>query len=85
MGTENIVISVSDKGTLIVKRNIESIGKSAQKSTTSVQFLKRALKKKKRRVATKPSRASKAKRLDAKKKQGQKKTERLKNRKGTQD
>jgi len=49
------------------------------------EFLRRALKKKKRRIATKPSRASKARRLDAKKKLGQKKTERFKNRKGSQD
>ena len=43
MVTENIVISVTDKGTLVVRRNLAAVGATAQKSASSVDFLKRAL------------------------------------------
>lgn len=43
MATERLIIEVSEKGALVVKRNLEDIGKGAQKAGGAVQLLQRAL------------------------------------------
>lgn len=43
MTTETLDIRIREDGSVVVKRNIESIGGSAQKTSTAVDFLKRAL------------------------------------------
>lgn len=41
--TESLVVSISEKGALVVKRNIEGIGTGAQKAEGSVRLLRTAL------------------------------------------
>lgn len=41
--TESLVVSISEKGALVVKRNIEGIGKGAQTAEGSVKLLRTAL------------------------------------------
>ena len=43
MATEQLVIRVSEKGTLVVKRNLDGLGKSAQKAGGGVKLLRTAL------------------------------------------
>ena len=43
MATEQLVISVSEKGTLTVKRKFDELGKSAQKAGSGVKLLRTAL------------------------------------------
>lgn len=43
MATESLIIEVSEKGARVVKRNLEDIGKGAEKSSSAVASLKRML------------------------------------------
>lgn len=43
MATEQLIVEVSEKGALVVRRNLEGIGQGARQSSGSVQLLQRAL------------------------------------------
>jgi TP901 family phage tail tape measure protein len=43
MASEALIVTISEKGALVVKRNVEGIGKGARKAESSVKLLNRAL------------------------------------------
>ena len=43
MATERLILKIDEKGAVVVQRNVDNIGKSAQGAGGAVQLLKRAL------------------------------------------